>query len=162
MKAAPNLTEIKLVAFDLDGTLTDGGFFYIGNGQWTQRYSVRDGVGIKALQARGIIVGFISNSLFESAIERAKMLDVKDAFFGIKDKGATWIELLKRHGLTSNQGAYMGDEEADLPILRNCGYSGTVSEAEASIRGVCDFVATKPAGNGAAREFIETILQAPR
>ncbi|MCB0338846.1 MAG: HAD hydrolase family protein, partial [Bdellovibrionales bacterium] len=63
-----------------------------------------------------------------------------------------------KHRLTDLQCAYMGDERADLPILRRAGFSATVNETQDYIKQDCHFVATQPAGDGAAREFIEIIL----
>ena len=150
--------NIKLVGFDLDGTLTDGGFYYLGEGKWGQRYSVRDGVGIKELQKRGITVAIISHSQFESAVERAKMLKIEHAYFGVEDKLAVWSELLEKLELQNDQCAYMGDERADLPVIQAAGIGATVFEAEPDVRELSDWVATKPAGGGAGREFIEYLI----
>lgn len=149
---------IKLVGFDIDGTLTDGGFFFMGGDKWSQRFSVRDGVGIKMLQSAGIEVAFVTNSKFESAIARAKMLDVKEAHFGISDKIQCWESIMQRLGVSYDHTAFMGDEDMDLPVLERVEFSGTVFEAEKRVQEKCKFVATKPAGNGAAREFVEAIF----
>ena len=154
-----DLRTIRLVGLDLDGTLTDGGFYYLGSGKWGQRFSVRDGVGIKLLQQLGVEVIFITHSQFESAHERAKMLGV-EGYFGAADKLKIWKEVLTKHNLNNTECAYMGDERADLPILTAVGFSGTVKEAEECVRKCCHFVATKDAGAGAAREFMECIITA--
>ena len=153
-----NLSRIKLVGFDIDGTLTDGGFYYLGQGQWAQRYSVWDGYGIRRLQIAGIQVAVVTNSDFESAMARVKMLGIDEAHFSVTDKLKVWTDILDRHNLKPENCAYMGDDLPDLPVLQQVGFSGTVFEAQDCIKRECDFVASRPAGNGAAREFIEYIL----
>ncbi|MCB9029857.1 MAG: HAD hydrolase family protein [Deltaproteobacteria bacterium] len=160
MNLSKDLSKIKFVGFDLDGTLTDGGFYYLGDGKWGQRFSVKDGYGIKLLQRAGIEVGFITNSKFESARERAKMLAVEEAHFGIHDKITVWNEIVARKGLSPEETAYMGDDLPDIPILKIAGFSATVPDAEEYITECCDYVCKRPTGNGAAREFIDLILKA--
>ena len=155
-----DLSKIKLVGFDIDGTLTDGSFYELGNGQWSQKLSVRDGVGIKHLQQLGVTVAIITHSRFESAVKRAQMLGIEDAYFGVENKIEILNELVAKYGISADECAYMGDERADLAVLKAAGFSATVFEAEPVVKEVCDFVATRPAGNGAAREFIEIILSA--
>ena len=113
----------------------------------------------QAIPESGIEVAFVTNSRFESAVERAKMLGISEAHFGITDKLGCWMEILSRRGIALAESAFMGDELPDLPILQRAGFSGTVFEAEKELRDACSFVATKPAGNGAAREFIEELLR---
>ena len=47
------LKSIKMLVLDVDGILTDCRLWMDSNGQWKRIYSVRDGVGIKALIESG-------------------------------------------------------------------------------------------------------------
>ena len=56
------LGRIRLLCLDVDGVLSDGHLYFAGGAdwqamapeaRWTQRFSVRDGVGIKLLQQAG-------------------------------------------------------------------------------------------------------------
>ena len=44
------LSSIKLIVFDVDGVLTDGGLFYDNEGNIQKKFNVKDGLGIKILQ----------------------------------------------------------------------------------------------------------------
>ncbi len=45
---------IKVVFFDVDGVLTDGGLFFSDEGEVLKRFNTLDGHGIKLLQAAGM------------------------------------------------------------------------------------------------------------
>ncbi|RMD85431.1 MAG: phenylphosphate carboxylase subunit delta, partial [Candidatus Dadabacteria bacterium] len=106
----------------------------------------------------GYVVAFITYSGFESAKERAKMLGIEEAYFEVSDKLQVMKDIAHRHGVALSQCAFMGDDLPDISLLEAVGLSGTVPEAMDAVKRVCDFVATRSAGNGAAREFIEYIL----
>jgi len=47
-------TLIKLFAFDVDGTLTDGGVYMDGKGGEFKRFDIQDGYGIRKLIDLGV------------------------------------------------------------------------------------------------------------
>lgn len=152
-------SEIRLVGFDVDGTLTDGTISYIGNGQWSQRFSVADGMGITRLLAAGVEVAIVTAKDFESTRERMKMLGVGHCFYGVKDKLAVFSELAESLSISLEQAAFMGDDLPDLEVIKSVGLGATVAEAPQELIRSAAFVAKSPAGHGAAREFAEYILQ---
>ena len=46
--------NIRVVFFDVDGVLTDGGLYFNAEGESLKRFSVLDGQGLKLLQQAGI------------------------------------------------------------------------------------------------------------
>ena len=151
--------KIKLVAFDIDGTLTDGRLTYIGGGQWSQSFSVRDGVGIRRLLESGIKVALISAKDLESARARAEMLGIKLTRLGVKNKLAELESLLIEEGVQLSEAAYIGDELDDIPVILAVGLGGTVPEAPHEVRRVAAYVTKEKGGFGAAREFAELVLK---
>ena len=71
------LKIIKLVVFDVDGVLTDGGIWVSQTGEVSKKFNVKDGLGIHLLQEKGIKIAFISGGLSGSTEFRAKQLNVK-------------------------------------------------------------------------------------
>ena len=51
---------IKLIAFDVDGVMTDGGLFLSDSGEEFKRFNSLDGHGIKMLHASGVEVAIIT------------------------------------------------------------------------------------------------------
>lgn len=157
---AARLKKIKCLALDIDGILTDSTAFWIQGQGWTRSFSIRDGYGIKLLQAAGLEIALISGGASEDVRERARSLAITRLYLGNEDKITSLRILLQDAGLQADQVAYMGDELFDLPVLRAVGVSGTVSDAVEDVRREVDYVAKAPAGRGAVREFIELIRKA--
>jgi 3-deoxy-D-manno-octulosonate 8-phosphate phosphatase (KDO 8-P phosphatase) len=79
---------------------------------------------------------------------------------GIDDKRAAFEALLERERVAPQAAGYMGDELVDLPVLVRCGFACAPAEAPESVRSRVHYVASTPAGRGAAREVCEVVLQA--
>jgi 3-deoxy-D-manno-octulosonate 8-phosphate phosphatase (KDO 8-P phosphatase) len=56
--------------------------------------------------------------------------------------------------------AFVGDDIADLPILRRVGLPIAVSNAVAEVKQVAAYVTMAAGGHGAVREVIEALLRA--
>jgi 3-deoxy-D-manno-octulosonate 8-phosphate phosphatase (KDO 8-P phosphatase) len=88
MISAVAAQRVKLVVFDVDGVLTDAGY-YLGDvdGKPSEllRYNIQDGIGIVILRAAGIKVALITGRESESVRLRAAELKV-DAL--VQDKQA--------------------------------------------------------------------------
>lgn len=150
------LAKVKLLCLDVDGVLTDGHLYWSDSGWW-QRFSVRDGIGIRTLQEMGIPVALISAGEIASAKARAESLKIEHAFFGVRDKLACFNDLAAKLGFEPTQAAYIGDEIEDLGLLRHVGFSATVPEAVDEVRAAVHYVTRRPAGSGAVRELCELV-----
>lgn len=153
------VSQLSVMIFDIDGTLTDGRIFWVPNSGWTQMYSVRDGMGIKRLQEAGLEVAAISGGDSLSAQMRMQSLGIKHVHFGSQDKVAHFEKLLELLKVTADRCGYMGDELVDLPLLKAVGFSAAPPEAPDEVRSQVHYVAQRQAGFGAAREVCEFILR---
>ena len=151
------LARVQLLCLDVDGVLTDGHLYWAGPGVFSQRFSVKDGVGIKLLEGTGVTVAILSAGDIQSGRDRAKSLGLQHAYFGLADKVQRWSELIASLALTPEQTAFMGDELSDLPLLRKAGVSFTVPDAPDEVRAAVDFVAHRPGGDGAVREVTDLL-----
>ena len=79
---------------------------------------------------------------------------------GVASKIRAYDDILRRHGLTDAEVAYMGDDVLDLPILRRAGLTASPSDAVDEVRARVDYVSRAPGGAGAARELVELVLKA--
>lgn len=91
---------------------------------------------------------------------RAAELGVTRVYQGVKDKKPILDQLCAQLELAPQQVAMLGDDLVDIPILRIVGFSAAPPEAPGEVRSVADYVTLAKGGNGAAREFIETVLKA--
>lgn len=167
--AAPTLDadlarRIRLVAFDVDGVLTDGGIILgdtAGARVELKQYDIQDGLGIKMLQQAGILTAIITGRESVSVALRAQELAVDDL---VQDREARKVPALQKlaaaRGLTMEQIAFVGDDLPDLGVLRIVGLPVAVGNATAEVRRTATVQLTRSGGAGAVREFCELLLRA--
>ena len=84
MPVAP--ASIRLIAFDIDGTLTDADTWWGGEDRgWLQRYSVRDGEALLRLKQSHYVLP-LSRNRTASAAERMAVLEIDGRWLGVRDK----------------------------------------------------------------------------
>lgn len=157
---AESAARLRLMAFDVDGVLTNGDLYYSPRGEELKAFSSLDGHGLKMLQEAGLEVAIITGRNSEMVSLRAANLGIPHVFQGVGDKRAAMRELRMKLDLDSDYCGYMGDDVVDLPILRACGFSATVADGHDFVKQHVDYVACKGGGAGAVREVCDFILQA--
>ena len=152
------LKQIKCVALDCDGVLTNGLITYQGQEMgWNRASHTSDGYGIKLLMGAGIKVGVISGGNSLGIHKRyQESLGCSFTFFGNEDKREAYLELLNM-GFKDQEILYMGDELFDIPLLKRCGFSATVPHASLEVKAVCDYVTGREGGQGSVREVIDML-----
>ena len=154
---ASRLRDVRLLCLDVDGVLTDGHLYWSPGGVWSQRFSVRDGYGIKLLQELGIEVAILSGGDVLSGRDRARSLGIRHAHFGITDKVAVYKDVAGSLGVGPAETAFLGDELVDVPLLSLVGFAATVPDAVDEVRARVHYVTERPGGNGAVRELCDLI-----
>ena len=151
---------IRLAVFDVDGVLTDGGLYYSDSGEEIKVFDVRDGHGLKMLQASGVELAIITSRKSQCVARRTQNLGIDHVFQGVDDKLATLRALLQKLTLDLSACAYMGDDWVDLPVLTRCGLALSVPDAHAEVRSRAHYVTRAGGGRGAVREACELIMRA--
>src|SRR5512135_2599723 len=151
---------IRLVAFDVDGVLTDGGLYLSDSGDEFKRFNSLDGHGLKMLKASGVELAIITGRTSKCVELRARNLGISRLYQGVEDKLATMQALLADMKLAPEAAAFMGDDVVDLPVLRRVGLALSVPDAPQVVRDHAHYVSQRDAGHGAVREVCELILGA--
>lgn len=151
--------RIRALVVDVDGTMTDGGMWYLEGGGEAKQFNVRDGVGILLLRRAGILVVMASGERLELLERRARRLQVDAAFFGCRNKAETLEPWLYRQGVAWQETACLGDEINDLPLARRCGLVLAVQDANPLFLRHAHHVLKSRGGEGAVREAALWILQ---
>jgi len=158
--ATERARALRLMAFDVDGVLTDGALYLTDGGEEIKSFSTLDGLGIRLLQSAGIAPALITGRSSRLVAARAAELGVEHLFQGVENKLAALDGLRGRLGIAMSACGYMGDDLPDLPLLTRCGFAATVPEAPDAVRARAHYVSRRPAGRGAVREVCELILAA--
>lgn len=151
--------KIKLVAFDVDGVMTDGSLTFDENGVEIKTFNAKDGLGVVMLSRANIITSIITARDNNTVKLRAQMIDIKELYMGQKNKLEALEELAEKYNLDYEQIAYMGDDLPDICALKKAGLSICPNDAVDEVREVCDFVTNKKGGRGAVREICDFILK---
>jgi len=158
--AAAVLRQIRIVATDVDGVLTDAGMYYSESGDELKKFNTRDGMGIKLLQKTGVITAIVTQERTKIVARRAEKLAIPELHQGVMDKLTVIREMAVRHGFALQQVAYIGDDVNDLEALRAVGFSASPADGLPEIVAAVDYVCQKKGGEGAVREVVELILEA--
>jgi 3-deoxy-D-manno-octulosonate 8-phosphate phosphatase (KDO 8-P phosphatase) len=152
--------KIRLAAFDVDGTLTDGCLWYSESGHETKVFHVHDGLGLKRLQAHGIHVAIISARISHPLALRAEELDITHVYQGQHDKRECLRQILEALKLQPEQAAFVGDDLPDLPAMNTCGLAVAVANAHPWVAERSHWQTQLGGGKGAVREVCDLILHA--
>lgn len=148
----------KLILTDIDGVWTDGGMYYDGTNVELKKFNTYDSAGVLFAHHLGIPVGILTGENTQIVKRRADKLKVDYCYLGCKDKVAITTKLCGELGITMEDVAYIGDDLNDLKLLRNVGWAGVPSSAPKYIQNAASIPISKKGGEGAFREFVETIL----
>ena len=154
------MKEVRLIIFDVDGTLTDGGLFYGPNGEEHKQFTVADGLGFRLAQSAGIDIAIISGRTSAAVTLRMAHLGAVDILQGVENKYLAVRSLIAKHGLVPEQVAFVGDDINDIPGFQAAGVRIATANAVLAVKRLADDVTQLPGGQGAGREAIEMILQA--
>lgn len=154
-----NLKNIKLLAMDVDGTLTDGNMLLLGSTQM-KIFNVHDGLGIRVAEEAGLKIAWITGNVTQAVAERGRMLGLEDIYQNARNKAITIKELAKKHNISTDEIAFIGDDLNDIPAMNACGYGIAVLNAVDEVKEAADLITQRRGGEGAVREVIETLLRA--
>lgn len=150
---------IKLIALDVDGTLTDGKIYTDDKDNNLKAFNVKDGFAIAQWIKEGGMVAIITGKTSNIVQRRADELGIQEVVQGVANKVPELQKLIKKLGITLEEVAYMGDDINDLGIMRISGISAAPKNAALEVLERVSFIATKDGGDGAVREFIEFLMK---
>lgn len=160
-KFKKQLSKIKVLAFDIDGILTNGAMTYLNDEiGFNRTYHILDGYGMKMMKDLGFKVGVISGA--DGIPVRKRFQDILKCdfvFLGNEDKREAYKNVLKM-GYKDEEILYMGDEFIDVAILKRVGFAATVPNSSVEIQEVAHYVTKREGGNGAAREVMDMVRYA--
>jgi 3-deoxy-D-manno-octulosonate 8-phosphate phosphatase (KDO 8-P phosphatase) len=157
--------RVRLVVFDVDGVLTDGGIFLgateAGEQVELKRFEITDGLGIRLLQDAGLVVAIVTGRESHAVRLRAAELRIDECHQDATAAKLPILEsLIERLGIAWDRVAFLGDDLADIPVLRRVGLPAAVANAVPEVRALARWTGRKRGGEGAAREFAEALLGA--
>jgi 3-deoxy-D-manno-octulosonate 8-phosphate phosphatase (KDO 8-P phosphatase) len=187
LTAQDRARRIKIILFDVDGVLTDGGIWLFpapapssqpmqqqiaelaGNGGYAissasmveaKGFNAHDGTSISLARLGGLKCGIITKRMSETVALRARDLKLEFVYQGHAFKMKAVREIMAKEGVTLDEIAYVGDDVIDLPVMRQCGFAVAVGDARERVKAEAHYVTPNKGGHGAARDAVEFILEA--
>lgn len=152
--------KIKLMIFDIDGVMTDGGLTIGDDGQEYKTFHSLDGFGLKMLKKSGVEMAIITGRTSTVVSIRAENIGIKHLYQGVENKLEAYNDLINKLGVSPEETAFMGDDIVDVPPMLRCGLAVSVPAAFDLVKERAHYVTTREAGKGAVREVCELIMQA--
>jgi 3-deoxy-D-manno-octulosonate 8-phosphate phosphatase (KDO 8-P phosphatase) len=171
VSAQDRARKIKVILFDVDGVLTDGGIWLIPvpvvvDGTATTKmveakgYNAHDGTAISLARLGGLKCGIITKRISETVVLRARDLKLEFVYQGQAFKMKAVRAIMAESGVTLEEIAYVGDDVIDLPVMRECGLAIAVGDARERVKAEAHYVTPNRGGHGAGRDAVEFILEA--
>lgn len=159
MKLNQRIEAIQLLLSDVDGVMTDGRLSFDNQGIESKTFHVRDGLAIKFWQRAGFRFGVITARSSHVVSMRMAELGVSLVRQGSEDKLTAARQIAGELGLTLEQVGYIGDDLADLRLLKQVGLAVSVADGAPEVQQVAHFVTKANGGHAALRELIEMMLK---
>lgn len=158
--SAEQWAEVKLLVCDVDGVLTDGTVLYGAQGELAKPFYIRDGMGLRLLEAAGVRVAIITSEDSPVVSGRVKKLLLSAYRPGMKRKGDALRAVMAEFGVTPEQTAYVGDDVNDAEAFEIAGIPCAPGDASDFALERAKYVAKQSGGKGAVREIADLILKA--
>src|SRR5476651_1863063 len=97
---------IRVIAFDVDGVMTDGELYFSDSGEEFKRFNSLDGQGLKMLKASGVELAIITGRTSKCVEMRARNLGIARLYQGVEDKLAVMQSLLAELKLAPETAAF--------------------------------------------------------
>lgn len=186
LSAEDRARRIKLIIFDVDGVLTDGGIWLFpapapsastaghaaemeGKGGYAvssqsmveaKGFNAHDGTGVSLARLGGMKCAIITKRISETVALRARDLRLEYVYMGQAYKMKAVREIMQKENIGLDDICYVGDDVIDLPVMRVCGFAVAVANARDNVKTEAHYVTPHGGGHGAARDAIEFILAA--
>jgi 3-deoxy-D-manno-octulosonate 8-phosphate phosphatase (KDO 8-P phosphatase) len=186
LSPAERAKRIRLIIFDVDGVLTDGGIWIFPShradaaptGTQTaamadkggyaihsatmieaKGFNAQDGSGISLARLGGMEIALITKRISETVALRARDLRIEHLYMGQAFKMKAVRELMEKLKIGLEEIAYVGDDVIDLPVMRECGFAIAVANARKQVKAAAHYVTPSEGGHGGARDAIDFILE---
>ncbi|MCH8475687.1 MAG: HAD hydrolase family protein [Opitutales bacterium] len=150
--------QIRVLAMDVDGILTDGTIQVGENLGERKTFSVLDGLGMAMIREAGIPTAWVSGRHSSATIQRAGELVISHVLQDRKDKKEALQELARQEGWKPEEICYLGDDIIDIPALEWVGIGVSVPNALPEVKLHADWITDRPGGAGAVRDVCNRIL----
>lgn len=159
MSILEKFSRIKLLAFDLDGVLTDGKLLVMPDGEWIRQMDIKDGYALQHAVKSGLHIAVITGSSSSAVGKRLNKLGVQDYFEYTSSKSTVLTSLCQKLNLQPEEVLFMGDDIPDLDAFKVAGCKVCPADAVQEVLAVADYISPFKGGHGCVRDVIEKVMR---
>lgn len=152
------LNDITTFIFDVDGVLSDGKIYPLGN-DLLRSLNTKDGYALQYAAKKGYNIFIITggNSI---AIKNALLhVGVIEVCLGSSNKLAVYERLKSEYKFNDDEVAFMGDDIPDYTVMQRVRMAACPQDAVAEIKHIAHYQSPKFGGEGCVRDLIEQTLR---
>jgi len=150
------LHEIRLIAYDFDGVMTDNKVYVDQDGKETVKVNRADGLGVAGIRKLGIEQIIISTEKNPVVQARAEKMELP-VYQGVDNKMITLSTICTERGLAMSQVAFVGNDINDFEAMQFAGLAICPADSATKILKISDLVVKKNGGDGVIRELFNII-----
>ena len=156
------LRQIKAIAFDIDGVMTDGGILAMPDGDLLRVFDAKDSFGVRLAKMNGLHTGIITGGSSDSIVRRFSVcgVDQDDIYLHSRIKIDDFNRFCRKHSLKAEEVMFFGDDLPDVPVMKACGLSVAPADAVEEVKLAADYVSEYNGGHGCVRNAVEMVLKA--
>ncbi len=154
------VSEIEVLALDIDGVITDGSVSFGAAGDESKRIQLRDLDALSAAKRAGLRLGLVTGERGAMVDAIARRLGVDCVIAGAKDKRVGIIQLCDRLAIPPQRVCFVGDADRDARAFDSVGLALAPADASTSARRKARRVLSARGGAGAVAEAVELLLSA--
>lgn len=158
MKVLRKFKQVNTFIFDIDGVMTQG-FLSAHGTDFVRQFHLRDGQAIRMAINAGYRVAIISGAHSPGIEHRLQHLGIEDYFLSISDKLPVLNNYLDQNNIDPATVLYMGDDMADIPVLKNVGIPCCPKDAAPEVIKCCEYISPKNGGQACVRDVIEKVMR---
>lgn len=160
MSVLEKFSRVKLLAFDLDGVMTNGKLLVMPDGEWIRQMDIKDGYALQHAVKSGLHLAVITGSSSSAVGKRLQKLGILDYFENTASKSTVLLSLTQKYNLHSDEVLFMGDDIPDLDAYKVAGCKVCPADAVQEVIAQADYISPYNGGNGCVRDVIEKVMRA--
>lgn len=155
-----DLTQIRGIAFDIDGVLSPATIPLGSDGVPCRMVNIKDGYAMQLAVKHGYKIALITGANSLAVDIRYRSLGIESIYMKAGKKIDVFRDWMKEQGLTPQQTAYVGDDIPDYECMQEAGLPVCPADAAEEIKSVSTYISPVKGGYGVARDLLEEIMKA--
>ncbi len=154
-----DFNAIKVLGFDVDGTITTGDYTVSSNGVVSKSFYTRDIYALNKALVAGLDILIVTGS--SGTCTKYKISNIKRTYgrrilllSNVSDKVLQIEQYMKKRSLEWDNVAYMGDAENDLEAMKLAGITACPCDSIDDVKNESHWISDYPGGRGAVYDFV--------